>query len=133
MAKDSDNCAQDCPFIVESLLPTLSLPDQFILAMRGKGAAPLNRAQSSPLLAHRFLHLSHEGRSLPGAIPGSHQHSPMPAGTRLGSAQGLQCSPPPAAGAHCLLLSCPVQQPQGLGYRTVSNFVPVPRHQGRGT
>lgn len=92
-------------------------------------AKVLPRTQSSPLLAHWFLHLPH-GKD---HIPGSHWHSHMPAGTRLGAAQGLRCSRPPAAGARCLLLSCPVQQPWGLGYRTVSNFVPVPRHQGRGT
>lgn len=135
VAKDSDNCAQDSPFIVESLLPTPHSPSFLCQlsssqARKSKGAA-WNPEQSlvSPLVSPCFQWGKVTAWGHPWLSP-AQPHAP---GTRLGATQGLQCSRPPAAGACCLLLSCPVQQPQGLGYRTVSNFVPVPRHQGRGT
>lgn len=106
-------------------------------------AEVLHKTPSTPLLAAWFLHpyLWGEDPYL-GASAGFHRAQPHARWHRrmqsfhrasLGAAWGLQRSQPPAAAARCLLLSCPMQQPRGLGYRTVSNFVPVPRHQGRGT
>lgn len=87
--------------------------------------------------------LSRGGRPLPGGQPwlsaGTATCPLAPAHAEFPPRQpgrwpgGLRRSRPPAAAARCLLLSCPTRQPPGLGYRAVSNFVPVPRHQGRGT
>lgn len=97
----------------------------------------------TPISPAWFLHPSPTGANpYLGASPGSHQAQPHACWHQhtqsfhhaiLGAAQGLWRGWPPAAAARCLLLSCPTQQPWGLGYRTVSNFVLVPRHHGRGT
>lgn len=149
MAKGSDNCTQDCPFSVES--PALRPVPASSVHPGHVRAEVLHQTQSTPLLASWFLHpsqplgcstLPHGGRPQPGGRPWSHQpQSPARWHRRtesfhrasLDAARGPRRSRPPAAAARCLLLSCPMQQSRGLGYRTVSNFVPVPRHQGRGT
>ena len=143
MAKDSDNCVQDCPFSAESPAPrSQSRPCRFSSswAREGRGAA---QNPQHPLVSCLVSPPFPVGEDpYLGASPGCHRAQPHACWHRrtpsfhhasLGAARGLRRSRPPAAPARCLLLSCPMQQPRGLGYRAVSNFVPVPRHQGRGT
>lgn len=126
-----------------ALLPASSSAPNGSICPRHTRAEVLHKTHSTPLLATWFCHPSPWAKVptwRPAPAPTGHSHVPTGTGAcRVSTAPawalpgGLQCSQPPAAAAGCLLLSCPMQQPWGLGYRAVSNFVLVPRHQGRGT
>lgn len=121
-------------------VPVPSLPVHFIPGTRGRRCC--QNPQQPPVSPSVPPPFPVGEDPCPVASPGSRRAQPHARWHRrtqsfhhagLGAGRGLRRSRPPAAAARCLLLSCPMRQPPGLGYRAVSNFVPVPRHQGRGT
>lgn len=72
----------------------------------------LHRTQSSSLLDHRFLHLSYGGKSLPRAIPGSHQHSPMPLAPGWALPKVCSAAGPPLLGLAACCSAVPCSSPR---------------------
>lgn len=91
------------------LLPLPSLLVQLTLGTRGQRCCI--KTGASPCWLLGLSTLLHGGRSLPGQGMGT---CPLaPAHTLPATGARPRRSRPPAAASRCLLLSCPIQQPQG--------------------